>query len=41
MLHSTVEAAMYNDTDDLEDIREDMGWPMNEGELLTAGVNAV
>jgi hypothetical protein len=34
MLHCTVkEAAMYNDLDDLEDIKEDMGWPMNEESL--------
>ncbi len=33
MLHSEVEAAMYNDTDDLEDIKEDVGWPMNEEPL--------
>jgi hypothetical protein len=33
MLHSTVEATMFNDLDDLDDLREDMGWPMNEGPL--------
>jgi hypothetical protein len=33
VLHSTVEEAMYNDLDDLDDIREDMGWPMNEEPL--------
>jgi hypothetical protein len=26
-------ATMYNDLDDLEDIKEDIGWPLNEEEL--------